>query len=158
MLIINLINCPNFGGIYTLLTANLDFAEQLFTLHSSLSENFGYSKSNYIGSLTQKNAEFSTFEEYYMGSRLEPQLRMAYDQGYFDNHDIADHFSKVLPLHIPKEKPTLIHGDLWSGNYIISTDDKCYLIDPSISYSHREMDIAMTVSYTHLTLPTTPYV
>lgn len=124
-------------------SAGLDFAEQLLTLHSSTSENFGYGQSNYIGSLMQSNALYSTFEEYYIQSRLEPQLRLAYDQGYFNSYNIADHFSNIISSHIPIEKPTLIHGDLWSGNYIMSTNDKCYLIDPSISYSHREMDIAM---------------
>ena len=43
----------------------------------------------------------------------------------------------------PKEEACLIHGDLWSGNYIIDPQDNAYLIDPSISFSNREMDIAM---------------
>lgn len=124
-------------------SASLDFAEQLLTIHSSTSENFGYGQSNYIGSLKQTNALYSTFEEYYVVSRLEPQLKKAYDHGYFNSHNIAHHFSNIISSHIPLESPTLIHGDLWSGNYIMSTNDKCYLIDPSISYSHREMDIAI---------------
>ena len=40
--------------------------------------------------------------------------------------------------------PTLLHGDLWSGNYLISTEGRPYLIDPAVYYGHREVDIAMT--------------
>ncbi|MBK6621019.1 MAG: fructosamine kinase family protein [Saprospirales bacterium] len=44
----------------------------------------------------------------------------------------------------PAESPALIHGDLWSGNYLVSTAFEAVLVDPSVSFSHREMDLAMS--------------
>ena len=40
--------------------------------------------------------------------------------------------------------PSLLHGDLWGGNYLISLDGTPYLIDPAVYYGHSEMDLAMT--------------
>jgi fructosamine-3-kinase len=44
---------------------------------------------------------------------------------------------------IPEERPSLIHGDLWNGNYLIAKEGKPVLIDPAVSYGIREMDLAM---------------
>jgi len=44
----------------------------------------------------------------------------------------------------PDTKPSLLHGDLWSGNYLISENGTPYLIDPAVYYGHHEVDIAMT--------------
>jgi fructosamine-3-kinase len=40
--------------------------------------------------------------------------------------------------------PSLIHGDLWGGNYLISENGKPCLIDPSVSFSHPGMDLGMS--------------
>jgi protein-ribulosamine 3-kinase len=52
--------------------------------------------------------------------------------------------SKNLNIFFPLSKPSLIHGDLWNGNYITGNDGKAWLIDPAVSYSCREADIAMS--------------
>lgn len=44
---------------------------------------------------------------------------------------------------MPDIQPSLLHGDLWNGNYMIDLNGKAILIDPAIYYGHREMDIAM---------------
>ena len=44
---------------------------------------------------------------------------------------------------IPSEPPSLIHGDLWNGNVLFGADGIAVLIDPAVSYSYREFDIAM---------------
>lgn len=44
----------------------------------------------------------------------------------------------------PTVKPALLHGDLWSGNYLISTSGEPYLIDPATYYGHYEVDLAMS--------------
>ena len=68
---------------------------------------------------------------------LEKKLSINLDP-YFNN------FFKFLPDIIPLEKPALIHGDLWSGNYLVNNKGEPALIDPSIYYGCREADIAMT--------------
>ena len=45
---------------------------------------------------------------------------------------------------MPKEKPALLHGDLWNGNFLVNSEGSAALIDPAVYYGHREMDLAMT--------------
>jgi fructosamine-3-kinase len=41
-------------------------------------------------------------------------------------------------------RPSLLHGDLWGGNYLIALDGTPYLIDPAVYYGHSEIDLAMS--------------
>ncbi len=43
----------------------------------------------------------------------------------------------------PPEQPCLVHGDLWSGNRVIDDDGRHWLVDPSVHYGHREIDVAL---------------
>lgn len=49
-----------------------------------------------------------------------------------------------LPALLPEEKPSLLHGDLWSGNLITDEKGEPCLIDPAVYYGNRETDLAMT--------------
>ena len=55
-----------------------------------------------------------------------------------------DKLEKGLEKYFPVEKPSLIHGDLWSGNIMGGAGGQAYFYDPAIYYGHREMDLAMT--------------
>jgi len=119
----------------------LKFGEQLASLHQNTAQQFGFNSPNYIGSLPQQNNYCTDVISFYSSQRLEPQFKIAALNGFtFKN---KDRFIKELELLIPKEPPALIHGDLWNGNYLIGPNTTPYLIDPAISYCHREMDIAM---------------
>ena len=48
---------------------------------------------------------------------------------------------------IDDEKPALLHGDLWSGNFMCNASSKPVLIDPAVYYGHRSMDLAMTTLF-----------
>ena len=52
--------------------------------------------------------------------------------------------NKILKNLIPDVKPSLLHGDLWNGNYLIREDGIPYLIDPAVYIGHNEVDLAMT--------------
>ena len=49
--------------------------------------------------------------------------------------------------HMHTVKPSLLHGDLWSGNYLFDTTGTPVLIDPDVFYGDREMDLAMTTIF-----------
>jgi fructosamine-3-kinase len=49
-----------------------------------------------------------------------------------------------LPALLPTEKPSLLHGDLWSGNLIKDDKGEPCIIDPAVYYGNREVDLAMT--------------
>lgn len=117
------------------------FAENLALLHQHTQNHFGLSEDNYIGSLSQKNDLKPSISAFYICNRLEPQFRLARDSGFqFKNLEV---FYKNISNEIPNEKPALIHGDLWSGNFMVSTSNKPVLIDPAVSFCSREMDLAM---------------
>lgn len=119
----------------------LEFAKNLAKLHYSTNSNYGLDHDNYIGSLPQKNIFTKSASQFYIEQRLQPQFEIALKRGFkFDN---LENFYKNIANEIPEEKPSLIHGDLWSGNYLTTINGKPALIDPAVSFGPREMDIAM---------------
>jgi fructosamine-3-kinase len=123
-----------------------EFGTKLADLHHNSNEYFGLDHDNYIGSLAQTNQKQDDFFSFFISQRIEPQLIIARNKGAFSHSDTRyfDSFFKILPELIPVEKPALIHGDLWNGNFMIAADGSPYLIDPAVYYGHRESDIAMT--------------
>jgi fructosamine-3-kinase len=122
------------------------FGQQLAQLHQHSQEYFGLESDNYIGALAQDNQPSSSWPAFYITQRLYPQIELALAQNRMDK-PTGKAFHKlfaVLPELLPEEKPALIHGDLWNGNYLIDDADNIVLIDPAVSYANREMDLAMT--------------
>lgn len=126
-----------------------DFHEQLarglVSLHRSSSDNFGLDHDNYIGSLPQRNGQHKSWHEFFATDRLEPQMKMATDAGYFERADrnrLAQLQEKLEQI-VPEEQPALLHGDLWSGNHMVDDAGQPVLIDPAVYYGHRETDLAM---------------
>jgi fructosamine-3-kinase len=123
-----------------------DFGAALAKMHRCTEKNFGLDHDNYIGSLKQSNKEHPGWAEFFIEERIEKQVKLAIDNRELDNA-ILKHFGlfyKRLDEIFPAEAPALLHGDLWSGNFLSSANAEACLIDPSVYYGHREMDIAMT--------------
>lgn len=119
----------------------MNFGKQLALLHQKSRPFFGFESDNYIGSLPQYNVNCDSAVEFYITQRLHPQFSLASKKGFsFQN---LDAFYNNIEKEIPKEGSSLIHGDLWNGNYIVDSDGNPCLIDPAVSYAPREMDIAM---------------
>jgi fructosamine-3-kinase len=117
------------------------FTENLAKLHQHSNHVFGLDHDNYIGSLPQYNSAETSASNFYINQRLNPQFKMAMEKGYkFSN---LDNLFKNIFTEIPTEPPSLIHGDLWNGNYLVTASGEAALIDPALSYGPREMDIAM---------------
>ncbi len=117
------------------------FGIALAQLHKQTAPVFGLDHDNYIGSLPQKNGRAVTAVSFYVEQRLLPQFSTAEKSGYaFPEKNT---FLRELEHIIPNEKPALIHGDLWSGNYLVTKHNTPCLIDPAVSFASREMDIGM---------------
>ena len=115
-------------------------------LHRNPSPTFGLERNNYIGTLPQTNRPCTTWSEFYITQRLEPQLRAARNSNRLGDGD-ALRFEQLLSnIHLlfPAEAPSLLHGDLWNGNILCGANGEPVLIDPAVYYGHREMDLAMT--------------
>jgi protein-ribulosamine 3-kinase len=126
-----------------------DFAllgSQLAKLHQHGVAQFGLSQDNFIGSLAQINTQSSNWTDFYVEHRLLYQLNLAMESGKLSHSEIPPITSlkTVLKPLFEHVKPALLHGDLWSGNYLFSKDGLPYLIDPAVYYGHSEVDIAMS--------------
>lgn len=126
-----------------------DFAKNLACLHKNSNPRFGLDHDNYIGSLAQHNDFKDTWPEFFMEQRLEKQLKMACDSASINKSIIPffERFYKRIDEIFPQEKPSLIHGDLWSGNYMVGADSNAVIIDPAVYYGHREMDLGMSLLF-----------
>ena len=121
------------------------FGRNLARMHQAPAFHFGWGKDNYIGANPQINTPHDNWITFYRDCRLAPQFRNA--QHYFDPSTrkcitrLLDHLEDHLvePAH-----PSLLHGDLWSGNFITGNDGQAWLIDPAVYVGHAEADLAMT--------------
>jgi len=123
------------------------FGEQLAKLHRYTAGQFGWRRDNTIGSTAQPNRQQDDWVTFWQQQRLGHQLRLAQGQGashrLLDKGDrllshVADFFSDYQPA------ASLLHGDLWSGNYAILKSGEPAIFDPAVYYGDREADIAMT--------------
>jgi fructosamine-3-kinase len=118
----------------------------LAMLHQKKQDCFGWHENNYIGSLPQQNTKHAHWHSFYMECRIMPLVQQLFDAGVFSKQDIttATSLCNRLDQLFPPEPPALLHGDLWSGNYMITASGYAALFDPAVYCGHREMDIGMT--------------
>lgn len=119
---------------------------QLAQMHQCTTNEFGLDSDNFIGLLPQSNQTHSCWTDFYIKERLLPQLKLAQSKNLLLLAEIPSEVQlyDTLSALFKNIKPALLHGDLWSGNYIISTNGTPYLIDPAIYFGHSEVDLAMT--------------
>jgi fructosamine-3-kinase len=119
---------------------------KLAELHQITSDVFGLDEDNFIGSLFQSNKQNTSWVEFYTNERLLPQLQLAKQHDLLSDNECPSEIviTEILGNLFQNVKPSLLHGDLWSGNYLIAKDGTPYLIDPATYYGHHEVDIAMS--------------
>jgi len=122
------------------------FARSLAELHQTSHDSFGLDHDNYIGSTVQKNTQETNGIDFFRDQRLRPQqelARKALPPSTDKNlNKLCDRLENYLD--ISGEKPALLHGDLWSGNYFPDTDQIPCIFDPAVYFGLREADLAMT--------------
>ena len=109
----------------------------------------GFDGENRIGSNPQPNPGVKSWHQFFGEHRLLFQWSLARRNGYGDpsTEKAMESVIKRLPDLLPDVdggKPSLLHGDLWGGNWMAGADGRAYLIDPAVYYGHREADLAMT--------------
>ena len=127
----------------------IDFGRKLAKMHRATAPAFGLEHNNYIGSLQQSNEQQSSWADFFITCRLEPQIKLANAQGLLDRKDLDcfERFYLNVQGLFPKENPSLLHGDLWQGNFMVGPNGQPALIDPAVYYGHREMDVSMTLLF-----------
>ncbi|MFO7603635.1 MAG: fructosamine kinase family protein [Gammaproteobacteria bacterium] len=123
------------------------FGRQLAALHQYRSERFGWHRDNTIGATAQPNPWDHDWRHFWRSQRLGHQLALAKDQGYptraLDKGErllarLDDLFDGYAP------QASLVHGDLWGGNFAASVTGEPVIFDPAVYYGDREVDLAMT--------------
>ena len=110
----------------------------------SLSDRFGWHCNNTIGSTPQINTISNNWADFFAHQRISYQLRLAKERGgnFPDEDQVIPAISEILSQHQPH--PSLVHGDLWSGNAAITVDGEPVILDPATYWGDREVDLAMT--------------
>jgi len=126
-----------------------DFGKSLARLHRCGNELYGLDYNNYMGSLAQNNCYHAGWVEFFVEERLDKQVRLALRNGLLDAsaEKLFEKLYVTLDEILPEEPPCLVHGDLWSGNFIVSEEGKACLIDPAVYYGNREVDLAMSTLF-----------
>ena len=122
------------------------FGSAVAIMHQQKQSYFGWEEDNYIGSLPQHNTKYDSWPLFYSECRIMPLIQLLFNAGAFTKQDIviAESFCKKLSQLFPPEPPALVHGDLWAGNFMVTSKGDVAIYDPAVYYGHREMDIGMT--------------
>jgi len=122
------------------------FGEQLAALHHITNAYSGFEEDNYMGALPQQNDHCNNWSEFFVHCRLQPQVEMARKNQLLDakHLNVFENLYGKLKNIFNKEQPALLHGDLWSGNFMCDKDSEPVLIDPAVYFGHRSMDLGMT--------------
>lgn len=120
--------------------------ERLAAMHRHSADRFGWQRDNTIGATPQPNAWHADWTAFWRDRRLGFQLAEAARNGHGGRLQTAgERLRESLPAlldHAPE--PSLLHGDLWSGNLAFDADGSPYVYDPATYYGDREADLAMT--------------
>ena len=125
------------------------FGQQLASLHQISTEEFGLKEDNYMGSVPQINRQEKNWVLFFRANRLEPLVKLCVNKTLLQpkhQEQFEILYQRLLQI-FDNEKPALIHGDLWSGNYMCDKKGMPVLIDPAVYFGHRSVDLAMTTLF-----------
>ena len=120
-----------------------NFAKSLTKLHQTTYQQYGLDYDNYIGNLPQQNGYNDDWIDFFIKNRLQFQIRLAGDSIPLEILHQFDRLYQKLPELLWIDRPALLHGDLWSGNYFYNLQGHAVIFDPAVYYGHREVDLAM---------------
>lgn len=128
-------------------SAQEELGRALARMHRHTAKHYGWWRDNTVGSTPQPNGERDTWLAFWRDQRLGFQLQLAAGNGYRGRlqrrgEQLLLALDTLLTGHNPP--PSLLHGDLWSGNYAVLTSGEPVIFDPAVYYGDRETDLAMT--------------
>lgn len=129
------------------------FGEALAQLHAAPAPRkgadgpYGFGSDNFIGRLPQRNTWHADWVSFLRDERLAPQLDRARHSGHWQSEWSAqaelllERLGELIPA---KPHPSMLHGDLWSGNALAGAGGVPWILDPAAYVGHAEADLAMT--------------
>ena len=128
------------------------FAAALAAMHCCFHECFGFECDNTIGSTPQHNSFNTDWIDFWCRHRLGFQLELAAKNGFDTSlidagNRLADNLGKFFETYQPR--PSLLHGDLWSGNQGTDDNGNPVIYDPACYFGDHEADLAMMELFGH---------
>jgi len=124
-----------------------ELGRDLARMHRATAERFGWRRDNTIGATSQVNTPDADWVAFWRERRLGYQLRLAAAGGHRGRLiESGERLLEKLPAFFASyaPRPSLLHGDLWSGNVGFIADGTPVIFDPAVYYGDREADLAMT--------------
>ncbi len=108
---------------------------------------FGWHIDNTIGSTPQVNTWDDNWAKFFTNHRIGYQLQLAQSNG--GKFPRAEQLIAKIPSLLAnyRPKPSLVHGDLWSGNAGFTTAGIPVIFDPATYWGDREVDVAMAALF-----------
>lgn len=122
-----------------------EMGRNLAAMHRVTSEQgYGWQQNNTIGSTPQINTWTETWIEFFVEHRLGYQFRLARRRGA--NFPQQDQLLAAVPSLLARHHPmpSLVHGDLWTGNAAVTQQGDPVILDPAVYFGDREVDLAMS--------------
>lgn len=122
-----------------------EMGRKLGAMHHHLgADKFGWEQNNTIGSTSQMNTWSDSWADFFAEHRIGYQLKLARRRGgNFPEYTQVVEIVREL-LTDRKPQPSLVHGDLWSGNVAVTQKGEPVILDPATYYGDHEVDLAMT--------------
>ena len=157
----DVIDCFESGGKQTLLLQWVDegqrteafwkkFGEQLAALHHITAGTFGLGEDNYMGSVPQRNQPHNNWSDFFVNERLKPLVNQCSSKNLLSANHVFQFeklYLQIGQLFESDAKASLVHGDLWNGNFMCNENEEPVLIDQAIYFGHRSVDVAMTTLF-----------
>ncbi len=126
------------------------FGERLAALHQVSAPHFGLEEENYMGSVPQANHPSVSWPRFFRDQRLQPLVAKCSEKNLLPSklcRQFERLYQRLPEVFGQEQKPALVHGDLWSGNYMCNQASEPVLIDPAVYFGHPAVDLGMTTLF-----------
>ncbi|MGF1472144.1 MAG: fructosamine kinase family protein [Rubrobacteraceae bacterium] len=125
--------------------AEQNAAELLAALHEVTADAYGHERNTLIGSLDQPNPWNPSWTDFFREHRLLYLADVAHESGRLPREDrsriglLAERLESLIE---EPDRPSLVHGDVWSANVLAKGNSITAFLDPAIYHADREMELA----------------
>jgi protein-ribulosamine 3-kinase len=126
------------------------FGEQLAALHQVSNAFFGLNEDNYMGSIPQSNKPTDYWIDFFIHQRLQPLVQECLSKKLLSpkhQSQFEKLYDQLPSIFDNEQRPALLHGDLWSGNFMCNKYSEPVLIDTAVYFGHPSADLAMTTLF-----------
>lgn len=119
----------------------------LAKLHQTTAAQYGLERDNFIGTNPQLNQPGDNWVTFFRDRRLAFQMELAARNNYLSTRRgrlLERLLARLVEWLPPRPPASLLHGDLWGGNWLVTGAGQAALIDPAVYYGHREAELAFT--------------